>query len=152
MPCGAHGLPDELLPASCICYGCYSGPSCDQLDENCLAGDTDAIVSMNAEWFRKQGAPPFRVSLGTGMPYRGSDIWIGPDTRTDTLARMLDSRLRRLHAIVDNVPGGHASYPHLLLGAGAAQLLSAALFALTAGRRARRAARRARERGGGETR
>lgn len=137
--CGPHGVPnDELviagLPPACVCYDCYSGSSCQDLDEDCMAGDKSAIVSMNAPWFVRQRATPMRVGLGTGMPYRGSDIWVHPGTRTDGLSQLLNSRLRRLHALCDNVPGGHGAYRHLLIGAGAAQLLSAALHAQIRGR------------------
>jgi len=137
--CGPHGVPnDELvivgLNPACVCYTCYSGSSCQDIDEDCMAGDRDAIVSMNAPWFLHHHAPPMRIGLGFGMPYRGSDVWIHPASKMDALSGALNARIRRLHSLCDNVPGGHAAYRHLILGAGATQLLSAALHARSYGR------------------
>jgi hypothetical protein len=89
---------------------------------------------MNRLWFDATDVWS-RESGGYLMPYRPGDIRIKRSEldKVDELARDLDSQLRTLHDIHDNLPGGTDAYDAILFGAGATQLLSAAIYAFSKG-------------------
>jgi len=117
-------------PAPCHCFSCFTGPDCATEDKECLVVVDTAEADMNRKWFEASGVW-VHINAGFNMPYRNGDIRIEHDklSKVNELAQVIDSRLRMLHDISDNVPGGTGAYNDLLLGAGATQLLSAAIYA-----------------------
>lgn len=108
-----------------MCFQCFGGPLCELEDPECNLDVTTANLGMTNTW---PHWPDVLVSQNLHLAYRQNDILLREPM--DAEAIILNAAIRQLHDLSGNLPGGTAAYPHLVIGAGATQLLSAAQFAL----------------------
>mmetsp|Transcript_20659 Transcript_20659/g.37220 ORF Transcript_20659/g.37220 Transcript_20659/m.37220 type:complete len:476 (-) Transcript_20659:265-1692(-) len=138
-PCknGLRYKEDELagLPHRCRCFACFQGEACDRVDDQCPVPAHVAEADLNRKWFQENNVYSY-MGLHYQMPYRiGFDTQLKEEEmdKADDLARAMNERVRKLHDMNDNLPGGTKAYPRLIFGAGAAQLVAAAIHAMSDG-------------------
>ena len=139
---GSRYLEDVALglPATCECDQCYTGAACEDEVSSCIVDVTTVELTAFGEWFLQ--APVARdaqCSIGSGYHpgYLATPSYLAPRdgaAHAEPRARMsslLNATIRGLHQEVGNVPLSVARDYQLVIGAGAMQLLTAAVWALS---------------------
>ena len=114
------------VKATCECYQCFAGPSCAVPEPNCTVFAGVAQISFASEWFQQHEQ---EASANIPSAYRLDYDCQSLITNecTSTLARAVNKSLRRLHLQVANVASSVLDSHTLLIGAGATQLIYAAI-------------------------
>ncbi|KAL0298040.1 UNVERIFIED_CONTAM: Tryptophan aminotransferase-related protein 4, partial [Sesamum angustifolium] len=124
--CSGHGRAflDGLIENGkpvCECNACYGGPDCSQLLPNCVAdADSGDPLFLEPFWMKNSGRSTVVIPGWHRMSYDYSD--------NSYISQELEKNIRKLHAITKNaVTDGR----NIVFGAGATQLLNAAIYALS---------------------
>ncbi|KAL0352256.1 UNVERIFIED_CONTAM: Tryptophan aminotransferase-related protein 4 [Sesamum calycinum] len=124
--CSGHGRAflDGMIEYGkpvCECNACYGGPDCSQLLPNCVAdADSGDPLFLEPFWMKNSGRSTVVIPGWHRMSYDYSD--------NSYISQELEKNIRNLHAITKNaVTDGR----YIVFGAGATQLLNAAVYALS---------------------
>ncbi|KAJ8760504.1 hypothetical protein K2173_015171 [Erythroxylum novogranatense] len=124
--CSGHGraYPDGLIVEGlpvCECNDCYRGPDCSEFVPDCVV-DADSGDPMFLEpfWMKHAASSTIVVPAWHRMSYEFND--------GSLISEELKNQILKLHDIIRNA---NTSGRHIIFGAGATQLLNAAVYALS---------------------
>ncbi|GJR00409.1 tryptophan aminotransferase-related protein 3-like protein [Tanacetum coccineum] len=105
----------------CECYGCYGGLDCSELNPGCgVDADSGDPIFMEPSWIQNAASSAVVISGWHRMSYRYADNTV--------MSIELEKFIHKLHPLVGNaITEGR----YLVFGVGSAQLLNAAVYALS---------------------
>ncbi|XP_076932147.1 tryptophan aminotransferase-related protein 4-like [Bidens hawaiensis] len=124
--CSGHGraFVDTLAPGGqpvCECNGCYNGTDCSVFDPECPAmARSGDMIFLEPFWIENAAESAVVISGWHRMSYSYGD--------STTMSSQVEEYIRTLHSVVGNaITEGR----YIVFGVGSAQLLSAAVYALS---------------------
>ena len=130
--------------ASCRCFQCYEGDSCEKLVENCAVDTRVAELTLSRPWWSSRESlnrPVSSAMINRNMAYLGnSRLFLSASAKSASkekglvepprspVSKHLNSAIRALHTSAGNVKD--VEEYNLVVGAGGVQMLNAAMYAM----------------------